>query len=194
VDSATRKRWIASHILPLEAQARRWLTRHVRSLSTSDTDDLIQESYFRIWSGADLSAIQTPATYLYVVLRNLLVQQARHARIVPMDRMGEIDELSIPSGEPSEDRRIAAHQELERVSRVVEALPEQCRRVFELRKVHGLSQREVAAELDISERTVEKHLAKALARVMEMRRREEAIESGQNVSTAKIDGHRTERD
>jgi RNA polymerase sigma-70 factor (ECF subfamily) len=165
----------------------------VRSLSGSDVDDLIQESYYRIWM-ADLSAIQTPAAYLYVVLRNLLLQRSRHARIVPMERMGEIEELSIPSEEPGPDRKISARQELERLDQIVDALPEQCRRVFELRKVQGLSQRETAAAIGISERTVEKHLAKALERIMQFKRRESATESRRGVWDAKNDGTRIERD
>jgi RNA polymerase sigma-70 factor (ECF subfamily) len=141
MDDLSRKRWIAAYILPLEGQARRWLTRRVRSLSASDIDDLIQESYYRIWTTADLSAIQTPGAYLFVILRNLLFQQSRHAKVVPMERMGEIDELSIPSEEPGPDRRLSARQELDRVTVIVESLPQQCRKVFELRKVQGLSQR-----------------------------------------------------
>lgn len=193
MDELSRKRWIATHILPLEGQARRWLTQHVRSLSSSDVDDLIQESFYRIWM-TDLSAIQRPAAYLYVILRNLLLRRSRHAKIVPMERMGEIDELSIPNDELGPDRTISARQELDRLSRIVEAMPEQCRRVFELRKLEGLSQREVSLKLGISERTVEKHLAKALGRVMQMKLNEAGTEARPVNSSAKTDGTRHERD
>lgn len=193
VDDLARKRWIASHILPLEGQARRWLIQHVRSLSTSDADDLIQESYCRIWT-ADIGSIQSPAAYLYVVLRNLLLQRSRHSKIVSMERMGEIEELSIPSEEPGLDRALSGRQELESVSAVVDALPDQCRRVFELRKLQGLSQRDVAGALGISERTVEKHLAKALARIMESRRHERKAEPNRYIASTKSDETRTEYD
>lgn len=166
MDELTRHRWIATHILPLESQARRWLSRHARSLSPSDTDDLIQEAYSRVW-GADFDTIHNARAYLYATLRNLLLEQARHAQIVPMERMGEIDELRIPSEDPGPERRATARQELERLRVLVADLPAQCRRAFELRKIEGLSQREVASQMGISERTVEKHLAKAIDRLVQ---------------------------
>lgn len=166
LEDSTRYHWIASRILVLETQARRWLSRNVRSLSRYDVDDLIQEAYSRIWS-ADIDAIKNPRAYLYATLRNLLLEQSRHSRIVPMERLGELSELHVPSDDPGPERRVAARQELERLRGIVTLLPRQCRRVFELRKVQGFSQRDVAGQLGISERTVEKHLAKALDRVVE---------------------------
>jgi RNA polymerase sigma-70 factor (ECF subfamily) len=50
--------------------------------------------------------------------------------------------------------------------RLIGRLPAQCRRAFELRTFEGLSQRQIAGAMGISEKTVEKHLAKALLRVM----------------------------
>jgi len=194
VDPTARNRWIAANILPLEAQARRWLAQHVRSLLPSDIDDLVQEAYFRIWSAADLATIRAPASYFYAVLRNLLLQRSRHAKVVPMERMGEIDELSIPSEEPGLERKLSGRQELESLSRLIDALPEQCRRVFELRKVQGMSQREVATALGISERTVEKHLGKAITRIMDARRSEADGAVRQNVASTRTDGTRNQRD
>ena len=48
------------------------------------------------------------------------------------------------------------------LTQAVARLPERCRQVFTLRKVYGLSQKEIAASLDISENTVEQHLAKGV--------------------------------
>ena len=193
VDDIARKRWIASHIYPLETRARRWLKRHIRSLSKADMDDLVQEAYARICN-VDIARIQTPATYLYVTLRNLLIERARHSRVIPLERLGEIDQLSIPLDELSPDRRVSARQELEQLGAMVTGLPQQCRRVFELRKLEGLSQRETAGALGISERTVEKHLAKAFVRVMEMRRLSRGTEASEMESTTTTDEKRRERD
>jgi RNA polymerase sigma factor (sigma-70 family) len=48
------------------------------------------------------------------------------------------------------------------LTRAVARLPARCRQVFTLRKVYGLSQKEIAASLSISENTVEQHLAKGV--------------------------------
>jgi RNA polymerase sigma factor (sigma-70 family) len=169
LDDPARHHWVASHILPHEPEVRGWLRRHVRTLGTHDIDDLLQEAYTRLWT-ADCGHITNGRSYLFAVIRNLLLEQARHARVVPMERLGEIDMLLIPSEEPGPDRRASARQELERLERIVADLPERCRRAFELQKFQGLSQREIALEMNIAGKTVEKHLAVALARILEILR------------------------
>lgn len=164
MDRDARLRWIASHILPLEPEVRGWLRSHARTLGAADVDDLIQEAYARLWS-AELHGVAQPRAYLYAVIRNLLAERARRARIVPLERMGELDALRIISEEPGPERRASARQELDRLLQAVGALPAQCRRAFELCKFDGLSQRQIAAAMGIAEKTVEKHLAKALSRV-----------------------------
>ena len=161
----SRHRWIAAHILPHEGEVRGWLRRHAHTLSAADVDDLIQEAYARLWR-ADFSAVGNGRSYFFTIVRNLLLEHVRRARIVPMERLGEIEALRIPSEEPGPERQVTARQELERLERIVESLPEQCRQAFRLQKFRGLSQREIAAAMSISEKTVEKHLASALVRVL----------------------------
>lgn len=166
MDDPARHHWVASYILPHEGEVRGWLRRHVRTLNSHDINDLLQEAYTRLWT-AEYTHITNGRAYLFAVIRNLLLEQARHARIVPMERLGEIDALLIPSEEPGPDRRANARQELERLEHVVDSLPEQCRRAFQLQKFHNLSQRQIATEMNITEKTVEKHLAVALVRVLD---------------------------
>ena len=166
MDDTAKYRWIAAHILPHEADVRGWVIRHARTLSSADADDLIQEAYARLWS-SDLPVVENGRAYFFTVVRNLVLEQARRARIVPMERMGEIEALRIVSEEPGPERRVSARQELERLQRILEQLPPQCRRTFELRKFDGLSIRETAAAMSITESTVEKHLTKAFAIILE---------------------------
>jgi RNA polymerase sigma factor (sigma-70 family) len=165
-DDRARHQWVATHILPHEGEVRAWLRRHVRSLSPQDADDLIQDAYARLWT-VQFTHITNARGYLFAIIRNLLLENARRARIVPMERLGEIEMLRIPSEEPGPDRRVSARQELERLERMVAGLPEQCRRAFQLQKFQCLSQRQIALKMNITERTVEKYLAIALGRVLD---------------------------
>jgi RNA polymerase sigma factor (sigma-70 family) len=164
MDDPARYRWIAAHILPYEPELRGWLRRRLGSFNANDADDLVQEAFARIWA-ADFSTIRNGRAYLYTTVRHLLAEYARRRRIVPIELLGEIDSLNIVSDEPGPDRRMGARQELDRLRAIVAALPAQCRRVFELRKFEGLSHREVAHRMGLSEKTIENHLTRALARI-----------------------------
>jgi RNA polymerase sigma-70 factor (ECF subfamily) len=133
-------------------------------LQPADVDDLIQEGYARLWA-ADFARISNGRAYFLTTVRNVLLEHARRARIVPMERLGEIDALRIISEEPGPERQATARQEFERLWRALCALPKQCRRAFQLQNFEDRSRREIAEQMGISERTVEKHLAKALLRV-----------------------------
>lgn len=185
-----RHEWVATHIFPHESEVRAWLRRHVRRLTPSDVDDLIQDAYTRLCD-VEYTRISNGRSYLFAIVRNLLIEQARRARIVPMERLGEIEALHIPSEEPALDRRVGAQQELERLERIVAGLPEQCRRAFQLQKFQSLSQREIALEMNIAEKTVEKHLAVALVRVLHAMKEGTEIVPAQRESGTS--GHESER-
>jgi len=167
MDEPARYRWIAAHILPHEAELRGWLRRRLGALSSNDIDDLVQEGFARIWE-ADFSTIRNGRAYLYATVRHLLAEYARRSRIVPIELLGEIDSLNLISDEPGPDRLVGARQELARLRAIVALLPIQCRRVFEFRKFEDLSQRDIAQRMGLSEKTVENHLTRALARIGEM--------------------------
>jgi RNA polymerase sigma factor (sigma-70 family) len=159
-----RYRWIAANILPHEPELRGWLRRRLRAFNENDADDLVQEAFSRIWV-AEFGSIRNGRAYLFATVRHLLAEYARRSRIVPIELLGEIDSLNLISDEPGPERRVGARQELERLQAIVALLPRQCRRVFELLKFEGLSHRDVAQRMGLSEKTVENHLTRALARI-----------------------------
>lgn len=164
MDDTARYRWVALHILPCERELRGWLRARLGRLPGVEVDDIVQEAYARIWQ-ADLISVHNGRAYLYATVRHLLSEYLRRSRIVPIELLGEIDSLNLISDEPGPYRRIAAHQELERLLAIVERLPPRCRRAFELRKFQGLSHREVAQHMGLSEKTIENHLTRALASI-----------------------------
>ena len=159
--------WLARNILPLEGEVRRWLARSVRRFSQSDIDDVIQETYSKLLA-AELPEVVNPRAYFYRVAKNLVLEQARRSRVVSMELLGDVEALSILSDEPGPERRASAREEVDRLLRAVEALPTQARRVFEMRKFQGLSQKLVAERLGLSQKTVENHLARAVMLVLKV--------------------------
>ncbi len=91
----------------------------------------------------------------------------RRARIVSIEMIADMDSLNIVDDGGSPERRLSGREDIERLMQALSQLPAKCRVAFELRKFDGLSQREIALRMNLSESTVEKHLAKALRLVME---------------------------
>jgi RNA polymerase sigma factor (sigma-70 family) len=156
--------WISANVLPHEADVRAWLRRS--SFRAIDPDDLIQEAYARIAASGRAEHIANGRAYFFAAVRNLALEHVRRSRVVRIETMAEIETLSIAVDEPSPEQAAESRIALSRVWRLIEELPERCRQVFILRKVHALSQREIAARLAISENTVEKHAAKGLKLIL----------------------------
>ena len=159
-----RHQWIADHILPWEAEVRRWLRRYTRTLFADDIDDLIQEAYARLWS-TDFTHIRNGRSFLYTIVRNALRDQRRRACVVQIECVAEMDALDVDET-PGPERWVSARQQYELLLRVLEQLAPQRRRVYQLRKFEDLSQREIAQRLGVTEKTVENLLRLAHAQVM----------------------------
>lgn len=129
--------------------------------------DLTQESFLRLAEQGSGAGIDNSPAYLYRTASNLLIdhqrQQARRKTdLVPHEVLVEIEEPGA-----SLEERTAALQQLERMQRALNELPLRTRQIFQLNRVDGLTHAQVALELGISDSSVQKHLAKALAHVMQ---------------------------
>ncbi|WP_081944725.1 RNA polymerase sigma factor [Sphingopyxis sp. MWB1] len=158
--SPQRIEWLARRILPHEGELRSWLLR--RPLAGLDIDDVVQESYMILSGLASVDHIRNPRTYLFEVAKSVVLMALRRSRVIPFSALADIESLEIPCDAPGPEAIAAGRQELARIAEHIAALPPKCREVFTLRKVHELSQREVAVRMGISENTVEKHMGKAL--------------------------------
>ncbi|WP_395396052.1 sigma-70 family RNA polymerase sigma factor (plasmid) [Novosphingobium sp. BL-8A] len=160
--SRERAVWLGSHVFPHEAALRQWLGARASSAGM-EVDDVVQESYAILASLERVDHIRNPRTYLFEVAKSVVLQSLRRAKIVTIDVQANTQVLEIPEDAPTPERVAADRQELSQVAAAIAALPDRCREVFTLRKIQGLSQREVAQKLDLAESTVEKHMVKALA-------------------------------
>ena len=163
--STDRAQWLAKHILPLEPQLRGWLRRNGSRFI--ETDDLIQEAYAKLATLASVSEIEQPKAYLYQIVKSLMTDEHRREKIVSIESVAEISELSPHDETGSPERILSGHQDLQRLFRAVAALPAAARAVFVLKKFDELSQKDIAARLNISENMVEKRMSQALRAIAE---------------------------
>lgn len=160
-----RTHWLARHILPHEAGLRAWLS--TRRLPGLEIDDIIQETYMRLITAQDLGGVRNPRAYLFQAAWSVLVTHVRRQSVVQMEALADVNILGMSTDEPSPEDQVADRQELHDLSRAIASLPGKIGEVFRLRRVHGLSQKEVAATLGLAESTVEKHIKRALTLLLD---------------------------
>lgn len=156
-----KARWFMQHILPHEAALRGWLSRR-RAPGAFDIDDIVQESYALLAERKRVDDILNPRAYLFQVAHSLVVRNIRRARIVPILAVEDLGQLDLPDEASTPEQNAIAHDGLRRLAEVIASMPGQTREAFVLRRIRGLSQREIACRMGLSENTVEKHIGRGI--------------------------------
>ncbi|MEG1452274.1 RNA polymerase sigma factor [Brevundimonas sp.] len=191
-DNAKIVAWLGREILPHEADVRRWLRRS--RLATAEIEDIVQDAYCRLSALTDTAHILSPRAYFFTVTRNVLLDHVRRARVVRMETVAEIDALNIPWDAPTPEVIAGARRELERISVLISKLPDRCRRIFVMRKIEGLSQREIAATLGVTETIVENDVVRGLRLILKAIAEDEKPETSLSRNKAKSIRARNSRD
>lgn len=158
-------RWFAEEVQPHEGSLRSYLRNLFPSLP--DIDDLVQESYARLIRAREAGRVSYAKAFLFTTARNAALDFFRRRKVVSIDGVADLEELSVIEDRPDAAEAINKQQELEMLSEAVRALPDRCRQVMTLRLLYGMAHREIAAELRISEHTVKAQLAKGMRRCAE---------------------------
>ena len=157
-----RHEWFLNQIFRHRAALHRYLAKF--TYGAEDIEDLVQETYVRLYALADYHAVESPKALLFRIAHNLAVERARREKARATDSVADIDLLDVSTTEAPADQQIDARRRFESFCAAVDLLPPVCRRVFVLRKVYRLSHTEIAAVLGVAESTIEKHVAKGLLR------------------------------
>lgn len=124
-------------------------------------DDMVQQVFYRMWNSAERVNIQSSiAAYLYRAVNNESLNYIKHQKIVVAHQKETAPYMK-------SERDTAAgkimNKELEqKLRQALNALPEQCRTVFQLSRFENLKYQEIAEQLGISIKTVENQMGKAL--------------------------------
>jgi RNA polymerase sigma factor (sigma-70 family) len=171
---AERHDWFLNQIFRHRADLQRFLQQFTSG--AEDIEDLIQETYVRVYSLPDYQAVDSPKAYLFTIARNLAVERARRVTSHATDSVADVEALNVFSLESAADVQLDARRRFESFCTAVDSLPPMCRRAFVLRKVYKLSHSEIAEVLGVSPSTIEKHVVKGLRRCRDYLRQRGMLE------------------
>ncbi len=142
-----------------------------RRVMEDDVEELAQESLTRFLPYVRSHPVAAWRPMLYRIALNLVRERWRRVQMrytlnrVPLDDVLQSEEDEPASDAPGPDEVAAQGQQAARLAEAVRALPKQCRKVYVLRFVEGLTNAAIAKRLLITERMVEKHIANSMAHI-----------------------------
>lgn len=127
-----------------------------------DIEDVAQEAYLRAYVAEQRESIEQPAPFLFRVAKNLaLTRLSRKSRQIT-DYIEEAGASVVEETAAAADEELQAQEWLGLYCEAIAMLPEKCRQVFLLRKVHGLSHKEIGERMNLSISSVEKYLRQGI--------------------------------
>lgn len=150
-----------------------------------DIEDVVQETYLRAFKAENEKEIEQPKAFLFQIAKNLaLTELSRKSRQIT-DYIEDADPSILDNNELGVEDELEARQHIGLYCEAIAALPERRRRVYLMRKVHGLPHREIAERLGISVSSVEKHLLKGVLSCRAYVREKEGCEA----KVSEVDTH-----
>ena len=162
---------ISNAFVENESAIKRFLRRFF-SVS-HDVEEVSQETFLKAFQAAKSREIEQPKAFLFGVARNVALKRlSKNARAI-IDFIEDSHPCGDIADEVSLEDALESRQRMLIFAEAVSTLPVQCQRVFIMKKVYGLSHKEISARLKISVSTVEKHVANGLFRCGEYMKKKE---------------------
>jgi len=152
--------WFAEEVYPYGGQLKAFLRGAFPTVR--DVDDVVQESFLRIWKARATQPIQSAKAFLFKVARHVALDLVRRERISPVNLAGDLADLPVIEDRPSVFEALTEREKISLVGDAVVALPARFRAVIILHTFQGHSQAEVARQLGLTEKSVEHRVARGV--------------------------------
>ena len=155
------------YYVSLCAYARRYVGRK------DIAEEVVSETFFKLWKNRKKLKIKTSIkSYLFQAVANNSLYYLRQLKETDKlsDYFNEADSDQIGFSETSDElteKSLIMEELTVRINEAVEQLPPQQQRAFKLKRFDGKKNKEIAEEMDLSIKTVEMHLSKAMLSLRE---------------------------
>ena len=126
-----------------------------------DAEEMVQQVFFKLWERSENLTFSGPiAAYLYRAVHNESLNFLKHQKVKASHQL----RVAYSMKDKSEQAygKIASKELENKFREALNELPEQCRTVFQLSRFEDMKYKEIADKLNISIKTVENHMVKAL--------------------------------
>jgi RNA polymerase sigma-70 factor (ECF subfamily) len=134
-----------------------------RTATEQDAEDVLQESLARLLRYRDQESPEGWKALLYRIAANVACDQHRAAASRHSGDHVPLDDLPLVTDEHTPEQRAVYDEQVARLTRAILALPPKVQHVYLLKRVHGFSRAQIAAQCGISVKMVEKRIATAMA-------------------------------
>ena len=150
-------------------QVRRLFQEHNRALvsflaarlhSMVEARDVAQEAYARLLQLEQPGAVSFLRSYLFRIAANLAVDRIRQRRVREDGAPAQVFEELLAS--PSPERVVLAEQQLKVLTAALDELPPKCREAFALHYFGGRSLQDIALQMRVTDRMIQKYVARGL--------------------------------
>ena len=164
-----QSRWFSEEVHAHESALKSYLRGSFPTVR--DVEDVVQESYLRVWQARAAQPIHCARAFLFRIARNLALNILTRDRASPIEAVQDSALLTVVDDGPDAAKATCSREELLLLARAIDSLPARCREIVILRRIQHVSQKEIAARLGIAESTVEVQVARGVKRCGEYLRR-----------------------
>ncbi len=159
-------RWFSAEVHAHESSLRAYLRS--RFPAEPDLDDVVQESFLRIWRLRAVQPVRYAKSLLFKIARHIVVDSARRKIVSPIDPVTDFATTSVSTdARHGPDEAACAGEETALLLAAIDSLPSRCREILILRKLRSVPQKAIAAQLGISEQTVQVQVGRGVRRIEE---------------------------
>lgn len=127
-----------------------------------DIEDISQETFLRTFKSHLKEEVHKPKSFMYRVAKNLIMSEFRRSSYKLTDYIEDISPSAMPIDVSNVEENIEAQEKLGWFCEALATLPEKTRRIMVMRKVYGLTVKEIAARMDMPVSTINWNLAKGI--------------------------------